>query len=145
MARRHPIWQALTQYDVELPNTPEDLSRVTRLLAREPVRFDALATASSGDRAVLRFLAYKDAGLRRRLSLPGVRVRECQVFELEVPNRHWELHQIAKTLAEKGIRILSLDSSVEGRNLRMVLAVDDPANAVALISKLGFEPDYSVN
>ena len=144
MPRRHPIWQAVTQYDIEVPDRPGELTKLTRLLAKESIRLDGLVAASIDDKAVLRFLAYKDAGLRRKLAKAGLRFRENQVFELEMPNRHWELHQLAKTLANRGINILSLHSAVEGENLRMVLAVDDPANAVALISKLGFEPDYAV-
>ena len=74
----------------------------------------------------------------------GIDVREETVFQLEMPHHHSELHKLAKTLADKDINILSLYSVVEGENMRIVLSVDEPANAVAIIRKLGFNPDYSI-
>jgi hypothetical protein len=74
----------------------------------------------------------------------GISVREELIFQLEMPHHHWELHKLAKSLAEKQINILSLYSVVDGENMRIVLAVDQPENAVALIEKLGYNPDYSI-
>ena len=42
MPRRHPIWQAVTQYDIEVPDRPGELTKLTRLLAKESIRLDGL-------------------------------------------------------------------------------------------------------
>ena len=67
-----------------------------------------------------------------------------EVFELEMPHHPSELHKLAQSLAEKEINILSLYSSVEGEHMRIVLTVDQTANALELIRKLGFDPNYPV-
>lgn len=135
----------LTQYNVQFGNDRVMLEKLTRLLVKEKVDFKSVLTTSVDDKTAIQFLAPKDPGLREKLEKTGVTVREDLVFQLELPNTHWELHKLAQALAEKSINIVSLYSTIEGENMRIVLAVDEPANAVALIEKLGFEPDYAVD
>lgn len=133
-----------TQYNVEFPSDPALQDRLERLLERMKVDGQSVVTTRVGDRTLIQFLAPKNDALRHAIKELGVSVREELIFQFEMPNHHWELHKLAKTLATEGINILSLYSSVEGEQMRIVLAVDQPANAVALIEKLGFEPDYTV-
>lgn len=133
-----------TQYNVEFPSDPAVQDRLERLLDKMKVDRQSVVTTRVGDRTLVQFLAPKNDALRRAVKDLGVSVREELIFQFEMPNHHWELHKLAKTLAGEGINILSLYSSVEGEQMRIVLAVDQPANAVALIEKLGFDPDYTV-
>lgn len=133
-----------TQYNVEFPNDPLLHDKLNRLLARKKVDRQSVVTTSVGSRTLMQFLAPKNDSLREELKKLGVAVREELIFQFEMPNHHWELHKLAKTLATEGINILSLYSSVQGEQMRIVLAVDQPANAVALIEKLGFDPDYAI-
>ncbi|MFI5348425.1 MAG: hypothetical protein ACHQ2Z_02680 [Elusimicrobiota bacterium] len=134
----------LTQYNVQFANDRVMLEKLTRLLVKEKIDFKSVLTTSVGDKTAIQFLAPKDAELRGKLEKTGVAVKEDLVFQLELPNSHWELHKLAQALADKSINIVSLYSTIEGERMRLVMAVDEPANAVALIEKLGFEPDYSV-
>lgn len=133
-----------TQYNVEFPTDPAVQGKLERLLAKLKVDKKSVVTTRVDDRTLVQFLAPKNDALRDGIKELGVSVREELIFQFEMPNHHWELHKLAKTLAGEGINILSLYSSVEGEHMRIVLAVDQPANAVALIEKLGFEPDYTV-
>ena len=133
-----------TQYNVEFPNRPGMHERLTRLLIQKKVAYKSMVTAQVGDKTVIQFLAPKNDALREELAKMEISVREELVFQLEMPHHHWELHKLAKGLAEKDINILSLYSVVDGDNMRIVLSVDQPANAVALIEKLGYHPDYSI-
>ena len=135
----------LTQYNVQFGNDRVMLEKLTRLLVKEKIDFKSVVTTSIDDKTAVQFLAPKDPALREKLERTGVAVCEDLVFQLELPNTHWELHKLAQALAERSINIVSLYSTIEGENMRIVLAVDDPANAVALIEKLGFEPDYAVD
>lgn len=134
----------MTQYNVEFPNEPGVHEKLTRLLIDEKIDFQSMITSRVGGKTLIQFLAPKDDGLRDRLDNMGIAVREELIFSLEMPHHHWELHKLAKSLADKDINILSLYSVVDGDNMRIVLAVDQPANAVALIEKLGYNPDYSI-
>ena len=134
----------ITQYSVSFRNAPRAYSMLTRLLAKEKIKSEAMHTAKSGNRIAVQFLAPKSAKLREKLEQTGASVQEDQVFQLEIPNRASELHKLTKALADEGINILSLYSVIEGEQIRMVLAVDQPANAVALVERLGFDPDYYV-
>ena len=135
----------MTQYNVQFGSDRVMLEKLTRLLVREKIDFKSVLTTSVGDKTAIQFLAPKDPALREKLEKTGVAVQEDLVFQLELPNSHWELHKLTRALAEKSINIVSLYSTIEGENMRIVLAVDEPANAVALIEKLGFAPDYAVD
>jgi hypothetical protein len=135
----------LTQYNVEIPDEPEFRTRLTRLLKRAKIEKDSLIIVNKDGRAILQFLAPKDDELCERLRGLGAEVREELTLRLELPHHHWELHKLAKTLADEGINILALYSALEGDQMRITLAVDQPANAAALIDKLGFDPDYPVD
>lgn len=134
----------MTQYNVEFPNKPGIHARLTRLLLREKIDFASMITTRVGRKTMIQFLSPKDDALRERLDRIGITVREELVFQVEIPHHHRDIHKLAHALALKDINILSLYSVVEGNNMRIVLAVDQPANAVALIEKLGYNPDYSI-
>lgn len=133
-----------TQYNVEFPSDPVVNEKLTRILARTKVDMKSVVTTCVGARTLVQFLAPKSEALREELKKLGVSVREELIFQFEMPHHHWELHKLAKSLATEGINILSLYSNVEGEQMRIVLAVDQPANAMAIIEKLGFEPDYAI-
>jgi len=134
----------MTQYNVVFENAPEQYAKLTKLLAHHEVDTARLVSASDDEQTAVQFLAPKDPALKARLEKAGMRVREDVVFQLEMPNRHWELHKLAQGLAEQDIRIISLYSAVEGDSLRLVLAVDQPANALEAASKMGFDANYLV-
>ena len=94
---------------------------------------------------MIQFLAPNNDALREGLRKLGIDVREELVFQFEMPHHPWELHKLAKSLADEEINILSLYSTVEDERMRIVIAVDQPANAMAVIEKLGFEPDYAIS
>ncbi|MDD5655746.1 MAG: hypothetical protein PHF00_00630 [Elusimicrobia bacterium] len=135
---------AMTQYTVRLSDREGGISRLSALLGKERVGVRALVAAKLAGSDVVHFLARKDAALRARLERAGLLVREQQIIQLELPNHHWELHKLARALAEQEIGVISLYSAAAGDRLLVILAVDEPANAVALAAKLGFEPEYSV-
>ncbi|MBI3299883.1 MAG: hypothetical protein HYZ75_17095 [Elusimicrobia bacterium] len=136
--------EAMAQYSVEFPDEPAVHARLTRLLVKEKVPYKSVITIRQGDKTTIQFLAPHSTAMREKLKRIGISVREEQVFELEIPHHPWELHKLARSLAEKDINILSLYSSIEGENMRIVLAVDQTANAMELVRKLGFEPSYPV-
>jgi len=52
-----------------------------------------------------------------------------------MPNNPWELYRLTKRWADQGINI-SLSTANPRKPCAMILAVDQPANAVELISRL---------
>jgi len=133
-----------TQYNAEFANDPVLHAAVRRLLERRRVDLRSMLTTCVDGRTLVQFLAPRSEALRSELEKLGVAVREELIFQFEMPHHPWELHKLARSLAAEDINILSLYSTVEGEQMRIVLAVDQPANAMALIEKLGFDPDYSI-
>lgn len=133
-----------TQYNVEFPSDPLVHAALTRLLARRRVDPSSVLTTCLEGKTMVQFLAARAETLRADLEKLGLEVREELIFQFEMPHHPWELHKLAKSLAAAGINILSLYTTVEGDQMRIVLAVDQPANAMVLIEKLGFDPDYAV-
>lgn len=136
---------AKTQYNAEFRSDPAVQKRLTRLLERNKVDAESVVVNCVNGRTMVQFLAPKDDGLREELRKLGVAVREELVFQFEMPHHPWELHKLAKSLADQEINILSLYSTVEGEHMRIVIAVDQPANAMAIVEKLGFDPDYVIS
>lgn len=133
-----------TQYNAEFPSDPALHKQLTRLLAKNKIDPKSVVTTCVDARTLVQFLAPKNDALRDDLKKLGVCVREELIFQFEMPHHQWELHKLAKSLAEEDINILSLYSTIVGEQMRIVLAVDQPANAMALIEKLGFDPDYAI-
>lgn len=133
-----------TQYNVEFPSDPVVHAALTRLLSRRRVDPDSVLTTCLDGKTMVQFLAARAESLRADLEKLGLEVREELIFQFEMPHHPWELHKLAKSLAAARINILSLYTRVEGDQMRIVLAVDQPANAMVLIEKLGFDPDYAV-
>ena len=133
----------ITQYSVLFEDGAGRLSRLTRLLAGEKICRKSLVTARSKGRAVAQFLARHSAELRAKLERLGGSVREDQIFQLELDGPA-QLHRLTAALAGAGINILSLYTEKEDGRLRVVMAVDETANAVALAERMGLCPDYHV-
>lgn len=133
-----------TQYNAEFASDPAVHKRLMRLLAKNKIDAKSVVTTCIDSRTLVQFLSPKSDELRESLRKLGIAVREELIFQFEMPHHPWELHKLAKSLADEEINILSLYSTVEGERMRIVLAVDQPANAMAVIEKLGFEPDYTI-
>ena len=118
----------MTQYVVDFPSEPALHARLVRLLIREKIDFKSMVAVRKGSKTTIQFLAPSGAALRDRLKNMGI-------------SAHEKPRKPAKTRADKDIGVHSLYGVVEGDNMRIVLAVDRPADAAALIEKLGYEPD----
>ena len=134
----------ITQYSVRVPGKPGELTRLIGLLAHQGIALRGLVAAQDGAEATVHFLARRDQSLRSRLEEAGMLLQECEIIQFDMPNHHWELHKLARTLGKAGINIISLYSAVEGDRLMLVLAADQPANAMELIAKMGFAPEYAL-
>lgn len=132
---------AMTQYNVEFPSAPGVQQRLTRLLHKSNVDLKSMVTARVGPKTTVQFLAPKRDALRMNLKRLRVSVREDFLFQFKMPRRQLELEDLTRRLADKGISILSLHSTVKGQNMRIALAVDQPANAAKVIDKLGYVPE----
>lgn len=132
----------IAHYSVEFEDGAGLLRRVHRILESGKVDPSSVVTAQAGQVTAVQFLAAKDDGLRRRLEKLGARVHEDLVFQVELPHHHRELHKLTQALAELGINILTLYTKLEDGGMRIIMTVDQPANAVAAAAKLGFDPDY---
>ena len=133
-----------TQYNVEFPSDPVVSEKLNRLLSKMKVDLKSVVTTCVGARTLVQLLAPQSPARRAGGNKLGVSRGEAVILHVEMPHHNWELHKLAKSLATEGINILSLYSNVEGEQMRIVLAVDQPANAMAIIEKLGFEPDYAI-
>jgi hypothetical protein len=124
------------KYVVVVPNQPGVLRHLTQLLSQEGVNIDSLLTETFGDVASYRFLLEKENGLRRTLEDAGFHVVNDKVFRLDLPNRPGELDQLAQKLSEQGIGIRYLYGTSHGRTTKVILAVDRPEDALAIVKQL---------
>ncbi len=128
--------QTVTQYSVVVPNEPGELARVTHLLTEEGVNLEGVISVNVGDTSNVQFVAGRSDGLRRRLEDAGLRVLENQVFHIQLRREPEELNRLATALCDDGINILSLYGNLDGELVKLVLAVDRPERAAAVLSRL---------
>lgn len=127
--------QTLTQYGVIVSNEPGELARVTHLLSEEGVNLEGVLSVNAGDTSSVQFVTARSTNLRRRLEQAGLQVQEQEVFHVQLRRRTAELNRLASALSAEGVNILSLYGNLEGERVKVVLAVDRPQKAAAVLSR----------
>jgi hypothetical protein len=127
--------QTVNKCTVLVPNQTGALKKVTQILTKEGVNIDSVLTETYGDVAAFRFLLEKENGTRKRLQTEGFQVIEDQVFRLDLPNRPGELNKLTAKLADEEIGIRYLYGTSHGQTTKVILAVDRPEKAAAIVKE----------
>ena len=128
-----------TQFSVMVPNEPGQLEKATAALAKGGVNLSGVTSINLGRSACLKFLGEPAETLARELAAAGLKTCESLVFELQVSESASELNRLFCLIAENGINILSCYGNSAGGAMRLIVAVDRPEAAAALLDEAAAE------
>lgn len=124
------------KYVVVVPNQPEIVNQLTRLLSEEGVNIDSLHMETLGEIVSFRFVVDQDNGLRQTLESEGFHISENKVFRMDLPNRPGELDQLTRRLADQKVALRYLYGTFHGKTTKVDFAVDRPEDVIAIVKEL---------
>ncbi len=115
-------------------NRPGLLAQIAQVLGEAEVNILACLTTTSGSEGLTHLIVDNPDNARKVLARAGLRFREEDVLQIELPNEPGALAKFAGKLADKNINItLGYQTSTKGsRQASMVLAVSDIDKAAAI-------------
>ena len=127
----------LTEFELSISGSSKYLLDAIALLGEHGVNIETVATASVGDKWVIKFLTGSEEEVRRTFIKADLSFKERKVLVVDMPNRPGEWVKTAKALVDKGV---ALDASyLLGQNddkLRFVFGVDKPDFAFKVAKKI---------
>jgi hypothetical protein len=127
------------QISVFIENTPGRLSDFTRVLAEYSIDLVSLSIADTTHFGILRGIVTDPDGAAKVLIERGYSVKVTDVLAVFVPDHPGGLNEILARLAESDIALEYLYSFVRqsGDHALIILRVDKPAEAVAVLTEAG--------
>ena len=133
---------AVWQVSVFLENKPGELADITGVLAEAGIDLRALNIAETTDYGVLRLIA-DDCGKACGILLDaGFVLSKTEVLALAVPDQPGGLYPVLRMFADAGVDVeymYSIFSEKQG-NAYMIMKLDDPGKAGALLKDKGITP-----
>ncbi len=115
-------------------NRPGMLAQIAQVLSEAKVNILACLTTTSGSEGLTRLVLDNLESAKKALAKAGLRFREENVLQIELPNEPGALAKFAGKLADKNINItLGYQTSTEGaQKASMVLFVSDLEKAMTI-------------
>ncbi len=119
-------------------NSPEQIARVARALAKARINITAFTSYGSGSEIPVRLLVTSPARARKVLRDLDLRVTEEEVLRITLPDKPGTLAEIAERLAQAHINVdYSYETVAKGaKKADLVLAVSDLAGAAKVLKGL---------
>jgi hypothetical protein len=119
-----------------LPNRVGLLSEITRAIAGAKVNISAICAYAMENKAFFMLTTDSNAKAKKALAPLGVKIKEEDVVEVEVPNKSGELEKVAKRLAGAGIDIEYMYATAGGgKTATCVFKTADDKKTIKVINK----------
>ncbi len=125
----------LKEFDVYIQDKPGELARVCELLGNNGVNIKAIATERAAKRPLVKIVTDDEVTAKAALSrVQGLSFDLKEVIVVRLQDKPGELAKVAKRLAKAAINVDSIYlMGKEGGTTEMVMTVDDPKRAEALL------------
>ncbi len=121
------------QLNIELPNVPGSLAKLSDLLRSADVNIDALC-ASEGEGHSLLHLIVDDTETAKILLKPVCKFTTTTLLAFKMKNSPGAVAQIALVCAGSGINIGQIYSTTNGKEAMVYVSVDDLDRALEIFS-----------
>lgn len=123
----------MKQLSVFLQNELGRLEEVTDILYKHSINISALSIAETAEYGVLRMIVSDIEKAAAALKGEDFSVKITDVICLETPDVPGELHKTLRLLSGEGINLAYMYGYSNGGTARLILKVNDPAKAIALL------------
>lgn len=135
--RGGPSWtgdHAVIQIDLDMPDRPGELARLTSLLGEARVNIDAMSAASGAGRSYMSLLVDQPTKARQLLEKEGYRLASRTVLVVRLPDRPGALAKLAADLARAGVDVQSVvQLESMGDHVQLAIGVDNLDKARSLV------------
>ena len=123
-----------TQLVLALENRPGLLAQIAQVLGDAKVNILACLTTTSASEGLTRLILDNPDSAKKALARTGLRFREEDVLDIELPNEPGALAKFAAKLADKNINIILGYATGEkgSKKMSVVLAVSDLHKAMTI-------------
>ncbi len=118
-------------------NRPGQAARVTGILARANINIRCITVASSGTFGVMKLLVNNPEQACHALQHEGFAATLMDVIAVETPDQPGALFTVADCLAAHQINLSNTSGFVANHRAILVIEVQDPAQAAAVLLKQG--------
>jgi hypothetical protein len=126
----------MNAFIVELKNKPGELARATESIAQKGINILGFTGATCGDSGSIVLLTNDEAGTKKALAGAGFPTREVELVVASLANQPGSLAMVARKLADAGVNIeAALPTGMEGGNVSVAFATDNPARARQIIGE----------
>ena len=130
---------AIKQLSIFVENRPGRMAEITEALAASGIDVRALSLADTSDFGLLRLIVTDPEGAVEALKKSGVMVRLSEVTAIAVSDKPGEFARAVRLLAEARVNIEYLYAFLSRKDgdAVIIMRVDDPENAAAVLAKGG--------
>jgi hypothetical protein len=126
----------MNAFIVELENKPGELARITEPIASRGINILGLTGSTCGSSGSVVLYTNDEGGTRTALASAGVHPREVELVVASMPHQPGAFAEIARKLSDAGINIEAvLPTGMDGGNMNVALATDNPSRARELIGQ----------
>ncbi len=124
----------MIQLNVELPDRPGELAKLTALLGDAGVNIDAISAASGGGRSYMTLLVDQPTKARQALDKAGYACSSNTVLIVRLSDHPGALAELARKLGAAGVDIVSV-TQLEGLgdHVQLAIGVDNIDKARSLV------------
>lgn len=125
---------AVIQIDLDMPDRPGELARLTALLGEARVNIDAMSAASGAGRSYMSLLVDQPTKARQLLEKAGYRLASRTVLVVRLSDRPGALAKLAADLAGAGVDVQSVvQLESMGDHVQLAIGVDNLDKARSLV------------
>lgn len=134
---RTALWapgKRVIQIDLDMPDRPGELAKLTAILGEARVNIDAMSAASGAGRTYMSLLVDQPTNARQLLEKAGYRLASRTVLVVRLPDRPGALAKLAADLAGAGVDVQSVvQLETMGDHVQLAIGVDNLDKARSLV------------
>lgn len=124
----------MIQIDLDMPDRPGELAKLTAILGEARVNIDAMSAASGAGRTYMSLLVDQPTNARQLLEKAGYRLASRTVLVVRLPDRPGALAKLAADLAGAGVDVQSVvQLETMGDHVQLAIGVDNLDKARSLV------------
>ncbi len=126
----------MKQLSLEMSDKPGRLAEVAAALAEAKVNISGICAYGMEGKAYFMLITDSNAKAKKALGKLGCKIREEDVFAVEMPNKVGELQKTARKIADAGINVNYIyGTALSSKSSVSIFSTDNDKKALRMINK----------